>query len=154
MSCVPFEQHTFEFGPRDYLNQLVSLVGTLRGGQKRYLPLLLEKIDIMPGSVTTGYPLPAAPISSRLAEIYEEHSTSGESSPYGSPLISPTSGQTFPVHDLGLGRPPTSASFPVTIPTSMQFGNGSTSVPPQLYQVPLPMDFEVTLNPLKYEPAG
>ncbi len=47
MSCVPLETPSFELGPRDYLNEFLNLISTLRGGQARYVPLLLGKIDTM-----------------------------------------------------------------------------------------------------------
>ncbi|KAF7195481.1 putative sucrose utilization protein SUC1, partial [Pseudocercospora fuligena] len=88
MSVIPQDQYTFEFGPRDYLNQLMTLISTLRGGQQRYMPLLMQKInDSMPN---TGYALPAIPPSLRSEEVYDgSHSsapTSHDSTPFGSPL--------------------------------------------------------------------
>ncbi|KXT08232.1 hypothetical protein AC579_1297 [Pseudocercospora musae] len=88
MSVIPQDQYTFDFGPRDYLNQLTTLISTLRGGQQRYMPLLMQKInDSMPN---TGYALPAIPPSLRSEEVYDgSHSsapTSHDSTPFGSPL--------------------------------------------------------------------
>lgn len=45
MSCVPTEHNGFEFGPRDHLNHFIQIMSKLRGGQTRYLPLLLTKIN-------------------------------------------------------------------------------------------------------------
>ena len=45
MAIVPMDPNTFEAGPGDYLGQLVSLLARLRGGQKRFLPLLISKIN-------------------------------------------------------------------------------------------------------------
>ncbi|KAH0537399.1 hypothetical protein FGG08_005798 [Glutinoglossum americanum] len=45
MACVPLDSATFEIGPRDYLMELVNLISTLRGGESRFLPLLLVKIN-------------------------------------------------------------------------------------------------------------
>lgn len=86
MSCVPFEQHTFEYGPRDYLNQFLALISTLRGGQQRYLPLLLSKInDTMPAMPMPGYNMTAAP-RGRVDEIYDSSNpTSNDTTPFGSP---------------------------------------------------------------------
>lgn len=47
MACVPLETPSFELGPRDYLNEFLTLISTLRGGQAKYVPLLLTKIDDM-----------------------------------------------------------------------------------------------------------
>lgn len=50
MSCVPLESQKFEPGPQEYLNQLLNLISTLRGGESRYLPLVMAKIrDTLPG---------------------------------------------------------------------------------------------------------
>jgi hypothetical protein len=73
MSCVPYEQHTFEYGPRDYLNQIMTQISGLRGGNQRYMPLLLSKInDAMPSMPTPGFSLPITQSSSA-------------STPFGSP---------------------------------------------------------------------
>lgn len=136
MSCVPYEQHTFEFGPRDYLNQLMSLISNLRGGQERYLPLLISKInDTMPAMPTPGYALPA-PISgasSRVAEIFDEHSVhtkSSDSTPFGSPPMSAVSGD-FSFNNLDAGRTTAPPMFPITMTTGIQFGDLTVSAPMQ-----------------------
>lgn len=88
MSVIPHEQYTFEFGPRDYLNQLMSLISTLRGGRQRYLPLLIQKINDTMAN-TPGYTIPAIPPSIRSEEVYDgSPSHSGDSTPFGSPLSS------------------------------------------------------------------
>lgn len=89
MSVIPQDQYTFEFGPRDYLNRLMTLISTLRGGQQRYMPLLMQKInDSMPN--TPGYAIPAIPPSLRSEEAYDGNyssaPTSHDSTPFGSPL--------------------------------------------------------------------
>ncbi|KAL8650120.1 MAG: hypothetical protein Q9210_004014 [Variospora velana] len=51
MSCVPLESPSFGVGcgPTDYLNHLVRLISTLRGGASRYLELVVAKIrDALP----------------------------------------------------------------------------------------------------------
>ncbi|KAF2192543.1 hypothetical protein K469DRAFT_553174 [Zopfia rhizophila CBS 207.26] len=49
VACIPFSPSTFSLGPRDYLSRFITLISTLRGGQTRYLPLLLSKIsDVLP----------------------------------------------------------------------------------------------------------
>jgi hypothetical protein len=93
MSCVPYEQHTFEYGPRDYLNQIMTQISGLRGGNQRYMPLLLSKInDAMPSMPTPGFSLPIMPASSRLDELWDSNSasqghtqSSSASTPFGSP---------------------------------------------------------------------
>ncbi|CAO2657640.1 Nn.00g037660.m01.CDS01 [Neocucurbitaria sp. VM-36] len=54
IACTTFSPDTFALGPRDYLSRFLVLVSTLRGGQSRYLPLLLTKIS----EVLPTYPLP------------------------------------------------------------------------------------------------
>ena len=52
MSCVPPSptQHpSSTTNPQNYLNQLLTLISTLRGGEARYLPLVMTKIrDTLP----------------------------------------------------------------------------------------------------------
>ncbi len=49
MSCVPLESRKFEPGPQEYLNSLLTLISTLRGGESRFLPLVVAKIrDTLP----------------------------------------------------------------------------------------------------------
>lgn len=119
MSVIPHEQYTFELGPRDYLNQLMTLISTLRGGQQRFLPLLMQKIDdTMPN--TPGYAIPAIPPSLRSEEVYDgSHSSaanSHESTPFGSPLsagIPPYSGYSDLAVTNALQQFPAPTSLPV-----------------------------------------
>lgn len=49
MSCVPLESRKFEPGPQEYLNSLLTLISTLRGGESRFLPMVVDKIrDTLP----------------------------------------------------------------------------------------------------------
>lgn len=49
MACIPFSPDTFALGPRDYVARFLVLFSALRGGQTRYLPLLLAKVsDVLP----------------------------------------------------------------------------------------------------------
>ena len=46
---LPINPVNFELGPLDYLTQLINLISTLRGGESRYLPLIIAKIrDTLP----------------------------------------------------------------------------------------------------------
>ena len=48
MACVP-NLSIYGTGPQEYLNQLLLLISTLRGGEARFLPLVLAKIrDTLP----------------------------------------------------------------------------------------------------------
>ncbi|KAK4636201.1 putative sucrose utilization protein SUC1 [Fulvia fulva] len=121
MSVIPHEQYTFEFGPRDYLNQLMTLISTLRGGQQRYLPLLMQKInDTMPN--TSGYTIPAIPPTLRSEEAYDANSSapnSSESTPFGSPLSA--------------GVQPFSSYMDPVVSSGMHFGSGAISAPTSMY---------------------
>ncbi|KAF2003822.1 hypothetical protein P154DRAFT_427947 [Amniculicola lignicola CBS 123094] len=49
VACIPFSPDAFALGPRDYVSRFLTLFSTLRGGQTRYLPLLLSKVsDVLP----------------------------------------------------------------------------------------------------------
>ncbi|KAF2719390.1 hypothetical protein K431DRAFT_305265 [Polychaeton citri CBS 116435] len=145
MSCVPLEQHTYEFGPRDYLNQLMSLISTLRGGTQRYLPLLISKInETMPQFTTPGYSIPMVPGGPRVEELFEGQSqthssapNSGHTTPFGSPPISAvgTNGpQTFGFQDMNLNRDSTRGGFSAPITSTPQYGDMTASAPMQVYQ--------------------
>ncbi|KAI9880714.1 MAG: hypothetical protein M1830_000997 [Pleopsidium flavum] len=83
MSCVPTDINTFEVQPRDYLNQFLGLISTLRGGDSRYLPLLLGRIDeALPAmAAPIARSLPLLPVDDRIQKTYES-STSSDSTPY------------------------------------------------------------------------
>jgi hypothetical protein len=50
VACIPFSPDTFALGPRDYVSRFLTLFSALRGGQTRYLQLLLAKVsDVLPG---------------------------------------------------------------------------------------------------------
>lgn len=98
MACVPpqtlAQASSFEPGPRDYLNRLIQLISTLRGGQSRYLPLLVNKVnEVLPGH-TIPFAVPGLQTGStsstsnaRMDEMYESSagSASHEATPYDSP---------------------------------------------------------------------
>jgi hypothetical protein len=49
LSLMPTPNDPFALGPRDYLNQFLGLLSTLRSGDNRFLPLLLAKVhDVLP----------------------------------------------------------------------------------------------------------
>ncbi|KAK9234465.1 hypothetical protein V1525DRAFT_350177 [Lipomyces kononenkoae] len=56
LSCIPsieLRSSSFELGPEDYLNYFFSLIHRLRGGQSRFLPLLLKIVDqTLPSLIT------------------------------------------------------------------------------------------------------
>jgi hypothetical protein len=54
VACTSFSPNAFALGPRDYVSRFLTLISTLRGGQARYLPLLLAKLQ----EVLPNLPLP------------------------------------------------------------------------------------------------
>jgi hypothetical protein len=54
VACTSFSPDAFALGPRDYVSRFLTLIQTLRGGQSRYLPLLLAKLQ----EVLPNLPLP------------------------------------------------------------------------------------------------
>lgn len=156
MSCVPFEQHTFEYGPRDYLNQFLSLISTLRGGQQRYLPLLLSKInDTLPNMPMPGYNMVTAPGGrGRIDEIYDSSNpNSGDSTPFGSPppqAVGPQLYQSAFAEDFQKMAAPTSAGFPIITSTPPFAGMSAVSGIPPLFQEPPRSAFPG----INYDPTG
>lgn len=93
ISCVPIDTATFEFGPRDYLSQFLTLISTLRGGGSRYVGLLQAKIRETLPLMAGSFALPMlSPILAERAIKYEESSGSSNSTPYGSPQCPVTTG--------------------------------------------------------------
>lgn len=158
MSCVPFEQHTFEYGPRDYLNQFLSLISTLRGGQQRYLPLLLSKInDTLPSMPMPGYNMVSVPGRGRIDEIYDSSNpNSSDSTPFGSPPPQPVGPQLYQAgygEDFkNLAAAPTSSGFSI-LGTAAPSYPPVTSVPP-LYQDPPRSAFPGITSQPGYDSTG
>lgn len=91
LGCVPVGS-SFEFGPRDYLNQLLNLIQSLRGGQKRFMPLLQSKMhETLPSSVpNSGLMWPINPPYDSPSHHGGSRHTSHVASPYGSPAQGPS----------------------------------------------------------------
>lgn len=90
MSCVPLSSQNFEPGPQEYLNQLLTLISTLRGGESRYLPLIMAKIrDTLPAILSALPPDLAKEMADKGVEKshsqHESNSSSAGSSPYSTP---------------------------------------------------------------------
>ncbi len=88
MACVPIQPRNFELGPQDYLNQLLTLISTLRGGDSRYISLVRAKIsETLPNmgpSITQ--PLPLMVPGHYNKDLKDESTPSSTSS---SPMSSP-----------------------------------------------------------------
>ncbi|KAJ4286991.1 hypothetical protein N0V90_012872 [Kalmusia sp. IMI 367209] len=77
VACIPFSPDTFALGPRDYVSRFLTLFSALRGGQTRYLPLLLAKVsDVLP-----NFPLPR---SLNIPQGIPSSAIGSTSSPLGS----------------------------------------------------------------------
>lgn len=68
-----------DLGPKDYLTYILSLVAKLRGGEDRFLPLLLEKASqILPNLLNPlSWSLPLASFLENPASPPEKFSPSG-----------------------------------------------------------------------------
>lgn len=91
----------------------MSLIGTLRGGQQRYMPLLMSKInDTMPNA--PGYGFASVAGSSHSTDLYvesEQAGSSNESSPLESLPFIPLEKQfSHPFGSLSAELGPISAS--------------------------------------------
>ncbi|KAI9771888.1 MAG: hypothetical protein M1840_001658 [Geoglossum simile] len=72
MACVPLDSSTLKIGPHDYLMEFVNLLSTLRGGDSRFLPLLLTKIhDSLPHLSPSPSLSPAGTCSLSAEDIME-----------------------------------------------------------------------------------
>lgn len=143
MAIMPHEQASYGLGPRHYLNQLMTLISNLRGGQERYLPVLIKKVeDTLPSSshMMPGYMISAVPESVRSSgDLYAEsqgYNTSaphsGDSTPFGSPL-SPADVSTYGFPELGVA----------TTSAGMQYAQDALTV------------YDTTgLDQIKFEPIG
>lgn len=163
VACVPIEQYTFEYGPRDYLNQFLSLISQLRGGQQRYLPLLLSKIqETVPSLPMPGYALPSAPnsVRGRVDEIYDSSNpTSHNSTPFGSPPLAaavPAIPQSFTSYpDMSVPQAPNSMGYPMTTSNTPYAGMTAMAPAPPLYtEDSANSGYSGPLGPSRYDSAG
>lgn len=165
ISYVPFERVGLEYGPREYLHQIILLISNLRGGQQRYMPLLMSKInDTMPSA--PGYALTSVTSNqSHDTDIYggseqtKSMASSTASSPFGTPPLSALSEQQsqpfspFP-SDFEPGLDVASGIFtPVAmVTTSMDFSSLPVSASQQAFADPSMFDgFQVDT---KYDSDG
>lgn len=123
MSCVPLDSTTLELGPRDYLNQFLTLISTLRGGDSRFLPLLLAKVnDALPSMAAPIAQLPAAIKDERVEELYESSTNStADSTPFEAPSLATTSGSDI--------KELYNATAPVRYSSAPQFGGPVVAAP-------------------------
>lgn len=157
MACVPFEQHTFEYGPRDYLNQFLAVISTLRGGQQRYLPLLLSKInETLPAMPTPGYSMVQVPGGrGRIDELYDSSNpNSGDSTPFGSPPPQPGPQQLYQASYGDEFKGPTSNAFPIMSTAATYPGMTAVTSMPSLYQDPTRSAFPGMVGQPEYEQTG
>jgi hypothetical protein len=114
IACVPLDGSIFEVGPSEYLNQFLGLISNLRGGESRFLPLLVAKIS-------ENLPAMTAPISKIPISIKEENvdGSASPSSARSAPLLRPSP----------LAMPPTSLSDPNLIFSGMSPDGSVPSTP-------------------------
>lgn len=91
MSCVPIDSREFELGPLDYLTQLINLLSTLRGGETRYMPLMVIKIqETLPTIAPTiiqSLDIEIPDVRVRDVQAMRSSSNSSASSPLSSPPL-------------------------------------------------------------------
>jgi hypothetical protein len=93
MACVPLEPTAFEVGPREYLHQFLTLISTLRGGDSRFLPLLLAKVNEVLPSMAAPIARPLMNLHDdqiKVEEIFEGPNSENDSTSYQTPPISLT----------------------------------------------------------------
>lgn len=82
LAMQPASRDPFAVGPREHLNQIVSMVAIARNGDYRFLPLLLNKLgEVLPRM--TNPMLQNAPENSNLAniDIFDGFGTAGMAQP-------------------------------------------------------------------------
>lgn len=117
MAIVPMDSNTSESGPRDYLREMISLLSRLRGGQQRFLPLLLSKVNEtipdMTHSVTPN--MSSMSLVDERREVQYPSSRSNSSQSTTPPSFSSPSGSTthpvFSDDTTGTAKYPMAASF-------------------------------------------
>lgn len=85
LSLLPTPSDPFVTGPRDYLNQFLSLLSTLRNGDHRFMPLLMQKVhEVLPRLVNpmlqTVPETPATQIAANI-DIFDGFGNAGMSVP-------------------------------------------------------------------------
>lgn len=92
IACVPLDTNVSDVGPSEYLNQFLILISNLRGGDSRYLPLLLAKVsENLPAMTTPISKMPTAIKEENPDELADSPSlTRSTSLVRSSPLTTPT----------------------------------------------------------------
>lgn len=138
---MPLESSPYEFGPRDYLNQIITLISHIRSGQQRYLPLIMSKIDeVLPSMPPMPYGMsPLVPQLSRSdiqdSSLSDSTSHSHAASPYGSPPSQggPLAKMEYPVIAEAFSLQPTVTRQQKDL-VYRDISSGATPMPPGLYQ--------------------
>lgn len=139
ISCVPSNTSSFDFGPRDYLCQIINLISKLRGGEQRYLPLLTSKIqETMPTSM--GLTLPPLPINttSTRSEATTSPSSGHASTPFESPHFSNSESHLSSFGSFSpsatLSPSGLSGGFQnIAVTNAVEYGSAGTSAPMQMF---------------------
>lgn len=127
VAVTSFSPDAFALGPRDYVSRFLTLISTLRGGQSRYLPLLLAKLS----EVLPNLPLP------RSLNLPQGVSTSSIGlSGTGSPTVPSNVGDDFSA--MGQGTSPSYPSNDLIRRLAAQTGAQLPFNPPQHSSYPAP----------------
>ena len=125
MAIVPMDSSDLEIGPRDHLDQFVSLLARLRGSQQRFLPLLLAKINETVPDMTPSLTAHAFPIrSSKRLENRHPTSRSNSSSHSTTPpsFSSPPGCKAHTIYSDAFAG---GGGNPIVVPSSSTIGLGT-----------------------------
>ncbi|KAF2230715.1 hypothetical protein EV356DRAFT_326838 [Viridothelium virens] len=129
MAILPMYPEDLELRPREYLSQLVSLLSRLRGGQQRFLPLLLSKInDTIPNLASSiNFSISSMSSGTRPDDQHADSrssssSHSATSSSFSSP---PASTPRAAYSDMAAGT--RENSLDAFLPSEVRFGENSTA---------------------------
>jgi hypothetical protein len=137
----------------------MSLISNLRGGQQRYMPLLMSKINETMSNAP-GYSLTSMAGSSYGTEMYgeSEHArsapTSSVSSPFGTPPLSALEqSQSFGgfSQSLGFGMTTMASNFATTLVATSVSGQVDTPVSGPLQMFADPSVFQGAPAPSRYD---
>ncbi|KPM37831.1 hypothetical protein AK830_g8733 [Neonectria ditissima] len=134
LAIQPASRDPFAVGPREHLNQLLSIVAITRNGDYRFLPLLLTKVtEVLPRLANPM--LQNAPENSNMAniDIFDGFGNAGMAQPPPQMQMStePEYGQKFPVEEYDKKYP---MDMSGGTPESVSNSNASNGTPPVTQQ--------------------
>ncbi|KAK7426634.1 hypothetical protein QQZ08_006812 [Neonectria magnoliae] len=134
LAIQPASRDPFAVGPREHLNQLLSIVAITRNGDYRFLPLLLTKVtEVLPRLANPM--LQNVPENSNIAniDIFDGFGNAGMAQPPPQMQMSmePEYGQKFPVEEYDKKYP---MDMSGGTPESVSNSNASNGTPPVTQQ--------------------